>query len=198
MKTSLLIVLLGFSFFGARAQFSFGVKAGVNYNGIRESTSSPTIPIDNSVRYHVGLYGNIQLTKKLSLSPEFQYIKKQAYGTDFNVNYLEIPVLLDYQISNLITVQFGPTIGEQISVRRNSKGNKVIHLSHAKDDLDFGLAGGIKFNVNRNISILTRYNYSFLPFEELYFNSGPSLTSPIEHYKVFNSNVQLSVMYRIK
>jgi opacity protein-like surface antigen len=114
-----------------------------------------------------------------------------------------VPVLFNYQISNRFAFELGPSIGQEIYIRRNPSGRRVIAVSLYDTDLDFGMIGGVKFKVIDKISVAVRYNYSFLPFEKFEYFDGPIPTNTnvaieTETYKFYNSSVQLSVMYRIK
>jgi opacity protein-like surface antigen len=201
MNRILLPVFLCLCCIAAKAQFSFGVKAGVNQNSVRGDRDPFTIK--PSTGFHLGAYGSFSLSKKLSLNPELQYIKKQLSDDYFRLNYLEVPVLFNYQISNRFAFELGPSIGQEIYIRRNPSGRRVIAVSLYDTDLDFGMIGGVKFKVIDKISVAVRYNYSFLPFEKFEYFDGPIPTNTnvaieTETYKFYNSSVQLSVMYRIK
>ncbi len=178
----------------AEAQFSFGVKAGVNQNSVRGDRDP--FSIKSSTGFHVGVYGSIPLSSKFSLNPELQYIRKQSEAFRKNSNYLELPVLVNHQISNRFAVELGPSIGQEIYIRQNPSGRRVIAVSLYDTDLDFGMIGGVKYKASNKISVAARYNYSFLPFEEFKLNNGPATFT--ETYKFYNSSIQLSVMYRIK
>ncbi|MEP2670684.1 MAG: porin family protein [Cyclobacteriaceae bacterium] len=201
MKRIIVPIILCFCAIVAEAQFSFGVKAGVNQNSVRGDKDP--FSYGPSTGFHIGVYGSFPLFKKLSLNPELQYIKKQLSDDYFRLNYLELPVLFNYQISDRFALELGPSIGQEIYIRRNPSGRRVIAVSLYDTDLDFGMIGGIKFKVNDKISVAARYNYSFLPFEKFEYFDGPiptntNVTIETETYRFYNSSLQLSVMYRIK
>ncbi len=197
MKRILLPVFLCLCCIAAKAQFSFGVKAGVNQNSVRgDKDPSGNISYKSSTGFHVGVYGSIPLAKKLSVNPELQYIRKQSQDYGGNLNYLELPILFNYQISNHFAFELGPSIGKEIYAKRYLPWWKSISFKSYEEALDFGLIGGVKFIASDKLSIAARYNYSFLPFVNYNFNNGPG--TQIEHYELYNSNVQLSVMYKIK
>jgi hypothetical protein len=178
----------------AEAQFSFGVKAGVNQNSVRGDKDP--FSYKPSTGFHLGVYGSIPLSNKLSLNPELQYIKKQLSDDYFRLNYLELPVLFNYQVSNHFEFELGPSIGKEIYAKPYLPWWRSIAFKSYKEALDLGLIGGVKFKASDKISIVARYNYSFLPFVDYNFNNGPG--TQIEQYELYNSSVQLSVMYKIK
>jgi len=194
MKRIIVAMIWCFCAFVAEAQFSFGVKAGVNQNSVRGDRDP--FRIESSTGFHIGAYGSFPLFKKLSLNPELQYIRKQSVAFGRNQNYLEVPILFNYQISNRFVLELGPAIGQEIYTRRTTSGRRAITVRLYDTSLDFGMIGGVKYKASNRISIAARYNYSFLPFDEIMFNNGPAYF--IETYRFYSQNVQLSVMYRIK
>ncbi|MCB0493238.1 MAG: hypothetical protein KDC93_12565, partial [Cyclobacteriaceae bacterium] len=65
MKRIIVPIILCFCAFVAEAQFSFGVKAGVNQNSVRGDKDP--FSYKPSTGFHLGVYGSIPLSNKLSL-----------------------------------------------------------------------------------------------------------------------------------
>ncbi|MFZ1808477.1 MAG: porin family protein [Cyclobacteriaceae bacterium] len=193
MKKIILPAFLCLCCIVAKAQLSFGVKAGVNHNSVRGD--GEPFSLKSSTGFHLGAFGSIPLSSKLSLNPELQYIRKQSETFGGNLNYLEVPILFSYNLSSRFSLELGPSMGQSIYTRMNSVGKKRPSLGSV-DDLDFGMIGGGKFKISDKVSVVARYNYSFLPFEKFVFNDGPGTVT--DTYKFYNSSVQLSVLYTIK
>ena len=81
---------------------------------------------DNKTRfgYHVGVYADIPLTGRLGLHPEllmneissktsdqFNNIFHGASFQDVTMNYVTLPVLLTYRVSDIFTILVGPQYG---------------------------------------------------------------------------------------
>lgn len=115
MNKLIVIALVCLLTVSANAQFSFGIKAGYNRNGVY-TRSNPIYPNYRSMDgFHIGLYSQFRLTDKLSLNPELQYIKKGPANFQYsNLNYMEMPVLLNFQAWKSLSIEVGPTIGAPI------------------------------------------------------------------------------------
>src|SRR5438270_9874297 len=99
----------------------YGITADVNMNMMNAKGLSSK-PL---VGYNGGLFATVDLNKKWSLQPEVLYTLKNLEkaddfmtyyvnsgnsfaNTDISLHYISIPVLLNYHISKLITVNAGP------------------------------------------------------------------------------------------
>lgn len=100
---TLLLVLIASLSFG---QISYGLR-----NGVAATTFAlkGNLPDNNNVTfsYTAGAFVDLPLTKSLFIQPEVNYIRKgrslettelnTAIETDYTVNYLQIPMLLQYR-----------------------------------------------------------------------------------------------------
>ena len=122
MKKLLLLVFF-FSFLISSAQLDFGIKAGLNYNnfnslnitggsfGINEFVDSK-----NSVGYHIGIFGQFNLTK-FYVRPELLYVQNKgsfdsqfSNDSDFKLSTLELPVLVGFNIIKPLNFYIGPSL----------------------------------------------------------------------------------------
>lgn len=119
-KSLILIALLIslISYTTAKAQeetASFGLKGGLNFSNLYTNNVD-----DNNVLtgFNAGLYAKLPLTKTFAIQPEINYTTKGAEvvynntittGTaKFNVNYIEVPVLLVINMTNNFNFHIGP------------------------------------------------------------------------------------------
>jgi hypothetical protein len=132
---SFFAIVLGLSF--AQAQgLQFGIKGGANIVKI------DGVPFKNQFDYgyHLGGFVEIKLSDKLSLQPEVLWMQSQTtrdsnlsniYKSLFNLNntpniklnYIAIPVLLNYKVANILTLQAGPQFGIVIDQSRTVLAN---------------------------------------------------------------------------
>lgn len=149
MKKVLLTVFAALMVFAASAQFKGGVKAGLNL----ANTSGDVEGDDMLIGFHVGLYGQFDLSDALTLQPEVLYYgagDKQG-DESIKLNYLAIPVMFKYKLGDMFNVQAGPQLGLLLST----------DPSELKDGLkgtDFGLNLGLgatfsKFSVDARYSL---------------------------------------------
>jgi hypothetical protein len=179
MKHTLRIFIVSLLSFGLayalRAQETnrprFGVKAGLNYSNLytKDSDHSKT-----HAGLNVGLFASLPLSNRVSLQPELYYTTKGADVTynnafvngtaSFNLNYLEVPLLLAVRVTNHVNIHFGPYAAVLISGKVTNKSNATLFDFEKNlnvDDynrFDAGLAAGIGINFGP-LNIGARYNY---------------------------------------
>jgi hypothetical protein len=159
MKTKL-SVFLACIFFAqaAMAQLNFGIKGGANISKI----DGRSFKDEFRYGYHLGGFAEIGLGGKLSIQPEvlfnqyqtkvdttFGNIYQNAFQdvTSGNVklNYLSIPVVLNYKLGNVLSLQAGPQFG----VLMNKDNTLLENGKQAFQNGDFSLLGGAQINVSK-------------------------------------------------
>jgi hypothetical protein len=99
MKKILLVLIAGFSIATAKAQFKFGVKAGVNRSNI---TGDVIWGYHAMFNYNAGVFAVLPITKFVSFGPELLYDRKGGQNPEAGVNewahesYLDIPLMMRY------------------------------------------------------------------------------------------------------
>jgi hypothetical protein len=148
----------------AMAQLHFGVKGGANLTKIEGKAFSDQF----NTGYNLGAFAEIGFGK-LSIQPEvlFNQVKttvdssfKQVYQgaadfssyKDIKLNYLSIPILLDYKLAPFLSLQAGPQFGILI----NQNKNLVENGKNAFKSGDFSLLGGAQLNISK-IRVTGRY-----------------------------------------
>ena len=150
----------------ASAQFRIGAKAGANIVKV------DGVSFKDQFRYgyHIGGFAEIMLTpdKKLSLQPEVLFNQysttldsnyKSIYQnvissnqSNVKLNYLSIPILLNYKLIGPIHLQAGPAF----SVLTNQDKNFLQNGAEAFKNGDFSLIGGAQIKFTK-IYITGRY-----------------------------------------
>ena len=136
------------------AQFTIGVKAGTNISKVDGKSFSDEFKYG----YHLGGFATIPLGSRLAIQPEvlFNQMNSQT-GTEFSdiyenavsgvtnvkLNYLSIPVLLNYKLGSLISLQAGPQFGILLDQNKNLLENG----KQAFDKGDFSMLGGVQLNI---------------------------------------------------
>jgi hypothetical protein len=160
MKTKLATLVVALLLMqAASAQFRIGPKAGANIVKI------DGMSFNNQFRYgyHVGGFAEIVLTKnkKLSLQPEvlfnqysttldsnFKSIYKNVIKSDqfkVKLNYLTIPVLLNYKFIGPVYLQAGP----QFSILMDQNRNFLENGGDAFTKGEFAMVGGLQVRVSK-------------------------------------------------
>lgn len=155
----------------ATSNLSFGVKGGVNFSNLYTEEVD-----DNNVltSFHVGVFATFPITDILGIQTEVLYSRKGAEleynnaflsGTaQFRLNYIEVPVLLKFNITDNFNIHAGPYVAYLIDVdvvNKSSNANFDFEENLNNDDFnkfDYGLSAGLGFDFN-SFGIGARYNY---------------------------------------
>jgi hypothetical protein len=163
------LVLGLMSFTGMQAQekiASYGFKGGLNFSNLYTDTLD-----DNNVLtgFNAGLYAKFPITNSIAIQPEINYTTKGAelvynnaiiQGTaKFNVNYIEVPVLLVANITENFNVHVGPYAAYMVSGKTTNDSN-FSSSQRELDTNDFNKfdAGGVGIDLDA-VNFGVRYNY---------------------------------------
>lgn len=142
----------------AMAQFNLGIKGGVNINKV----DGKAFRDEFRYGYHLGGFAEIGLGGKLSIQPEVLFNQfqtradssfKNVYQNSVNIsnyqnvklNYLSIPLLVNYKLGSLFSLQAGPQYGILIDQSKNLLQNG----KEAFKKGDFSLIGGAQIHLSR-------------------------------------------------
>lgn len=169
MKKFLLsaLVLVAFSAVSHAQGIRIGVKAGGNLNKIDGQSFNDGF----NFAYHAGGFLEIDFNKKWGIQPEVLFSQsttkpssfKTVYSTAANpslngsdnikLNYLSIPLLLRYNVGNILSLNAGP----QYSILMSSDKTLLQNGQSAFKSGDFALAMGAQLNF-KYLRIYGRYN----------------------------------------
>jgi hypothetical protein len=147
-----------------------GIKGGMNVSNF---TSGEQISDKNArFGFHAGVFGQLFVNEGFAIQPELNYSTKGnkttfEYGvidqeTKFNLSYLDMPVLAVFKLGRAVEIHAGPywsyLLGASIDTD-GDLGDDFVDLDRKNfDNWDYGLAGGIGFNIG-NVQLGARYNY---------------------------------------
>jgi len=134
---------------GSGDSMSFGVKGGLNSFTVTNSTGAKS-----KIGFQLGGFAEFKVSDKFSVQPELMYT---AQGTKndvatLNLNYINIPVIAKYFVTEDISIQAGPQIGFLMSAKYDGTDVKDSFKS-----MDYGLNLGAGYNLNENMSLDLRY-----------------------------------------
>ena len=145
--------------------YTSGIKAGVNLANLK-LTDQPDVSTDMRINFHAGIFYNVPFSSSFSVQPEILFSAEGANtesSTSENkivLNYVQIPVMLQFNTSSGFFLEAGPFLGIM------AKGRETITTSAAESKLDLkkqikktnvGAAGGLGFKMKK-LGIYARYN----------------------------------------
>jgi len=151
----LALIIMMFTFSATYSQsFNVGIKLGANMNKL----TGQSFKEDFSFGYHAGAFATVGLGSKWSISPEVLFSQtnldtsnqfKSVYQfnniTHVKLNYLMIPLLLQYKVSPGLSIQAGPQFGilmdQNLSLMQNGK--------NAFKQGDLSLLAGLQLKITR-------------------------------------------------
>ena len=155
MKTKILTLALLLLFTGSSVfsqSFSLGIKGGANLGKI----SGQSFKDEFTLGYHVGAFASIGLGKKFAIQPEvlfnqinvdtsskFSQIYAFNHVDKIQLGYLSIPILVNYKLNKLLTLQAGPQFGVLLDQRKDLLENG----QDAFKSGNFSLVGGLQLNI---------------------------------------------------
>lgn len=165
MKRFVLLSLTLFFLFSLKAQNTrFGLKAGLNISNIN---SNYTGSFDPRTGLNAGALINIPLQYSWSVQPEIYFsgqgAKYYSYNDGYNhqliLNYVNIPLLIQYKLHGGLLLETGPQAGFLISAKDKvgdlETGN--VYNSDFKN-VDFAWSFGIGYRSISGLGVDLRYN----------------------------------------
>jgi hypothetical protein len=193
------------------SQINFGIKVG-----FQPTTTSTNTDSEPKWRpsYLGGIYGNLLLSKKFSLTTELIYADKgqKVNFSEFNNpdifyhrTYLNIPLLLQYSINPKLALHAGGEAGFLLASYAKRFDNKFNTKSYFGNSLDIGIAAGASYKIDSRFNIVLRYTYGLSNVigknAYVYYNSNIfdiSVDARTAGQKYYNRTIQLSLNYSIR
>ncbi len=140
---------------------NIGIKGGLNLYNIHNDND---IKYDSKPGYHIGLIGHIHVNQSFAIQPEIVYstqgakYKVENVTTNYNLSYINVPVLFQYMFDNGLRLQAGPQIGFLMAAKSKNGSTTTDFKSDLKPiDLALGIGAGYIFPPS-GLGIDVRYN----------------------------------------
>lgn len=149
MKRIFLLLAFVGTFAAANAQTRVGLKGGIN---VADRGGEDADGHDAKLGFHIGGFASFGVGNKFSVQPELlfstQGSKVEVPGDDYKVrlNYINIPVMLKYEIVDGLYAQAGPQFGFLVTAK-TKRGDVTVDINDniKKFDLGLGLGAGYQF-----------------------------------------------------
>ncbi|MBX2971353.1 MAG: PorT family protein [Cyclobacteriaceae bacterium] len=168
----------------AQAQFSVGIKGGLNFAKFDASDFGGSIK--NKTGFHGGAFALIKLTK-IGIQPELIFSQQgskfriDSSDGEGNFDYINIPVMLKLYTIAGINLQVGPQFG--FLSRAEIDGDNV-KSSFKGSDLSLGIGAG--WDLPFGLTIDARYNLGLSKIDD-----SPAMET------IKNQVIQVSLGYKI-
>lgn len=140
---------------------NFGFKAGLNSYNISNNSGSS---YNSKLGLNIGMFGHIHLDKQLAFQPELVYSSQGAkytyLGTEttINLDYINVPLLLQYMFENGFRLEAGPQVGFLVSAKSKTN-NATTDIKSSIKGIDLGLAIGLGYvDTKSGFGVDARYN----------------------------------------
>ena len=175
-------------------QTVFGIKGGLNIADIvMTNYINPDVEADLAIKFgmHAGLFVNGMVDERFGMAAELLYSNKgvRSPGSNINLHYITVPLLLRYRLAERIVGEIGPDLGYLFSAR--SEHGNVSNTYNNKFDL--ALDAGLELNMARMIFGL-RYCVGVFSVREPIRTIGQSGNEKIKYQ---NRVLQLSIGYQL-
>lgn len=141
----------------------FGFKLGMNYSSMNFNKGYPRP--DRHVAgvwmtgITVGFLLEVPLSDNLSLNPEYAYSrmrgKDNRSNTTYKLNYLSMPVLLKYKVTQVLAIKAGPQFDLLINAKQSNSINSDI--THDTEERNLGATACIEVKLAKSIYLEARY-----------------------------------------
>ncbi len=196
MKKTLLGLIFAFGITTSNfaQEFNYGIKGGINFSTLRGQEHSR---IDRSFKngIHAGIFIEFPIAKRMAIQPELLFSSKGVneewnaidngvnilFKTNLSLNYISLPVLYKYYITEKLTVHGGPQLNFLISSKLKTniklngrRGNLAVNsdvgdeLDVKKDynNLDLGFNLGISYGLGEYFFITGSYNLGLISIDK--------------------------------
>lgn len=153
MKKLILIVFTSIICTSLSAQgLDFGIKAGANF-----ATFSDATGFSNKTGFVFGVFAGAKLGESVGLQADLLYSQQGAKfdGGEIDLNYVNVPVVLKYYITESINLQAGPQFGFVVDDNFKELPGSIAEA----ESFDLTGVAGIGFELPLGIRASGRYHF---------------------------------------
>ncbi|MAP81197.1 MAG: outer membrane channel superfamily protein [Aequorivita sp.] len=135
-----------------------GIKAGANFAKISDVSD-----LSSKTGFQAGVFAGVKFTEKVAIQADLLYSQQGAefdYGK-FDLNYVNVPIVLKYYLVQGLNVQVGPQFGFILDdeIYEESIGGVRFEENAEKSDVSGIVGAGYDFPFG--VRVDARYNFGF-------------------------------------
>lgn len=153
MKKLIVVALTVFMGTTAFSQsIDLGIKAGANF-----ATISDAAGLSNKTGFQAGVFGGVKFTDKVGIQADILYSQQGAKfdGGDFDLTYVNVPVVLKYYLIQGLNIQAGPQFGFVV----DDNISKVLGSIAKAETTDISGVVGAGYDFPLGLRVDGRYNF---------------------------------------
>ena len=207
MKTKFaLFIFCGFLTLSNQAQnFGGGIILGLSTSQV----GGDDLGGFNKAGILAGIFANKSISELLSIQMEMNYIQKGSNNPDMNdyksknvgkadisLNYIEVPILMQYQQNSTLKIEGGIQFANLINGYYNDSYGEITYSGTTpfiKNDV--GLLLGVDYKFSDNLSLNTRISNSILPIGKDDYNHPTTYNS--KRKGKYNSVLSFAIHYNL-
>ncbi|HIC32806.1 porin family protein [Mesoflavibacter sp. CH_XMU1404-2] len=147
-KTILFLTLILASFYGFSQNSVYGVRAGVNISDLDFEDQFDDTPHTHRNGFMIGFFGEYKLSNLIDIAPEIQFSAEGSKEEELRINYIQLPVLFKFNLSN----DFALAVGPQASLKAHEYDDGVKNFT-------FSGVAGIDYMITDEFFLDFRYKY---------------------------------------
>lgn len=146
MRNLFVVLFLGVAIAAGGQELKFGVKAGSNFSSI-DITGDKT-----KVGFSGGVLGQLKISK-FAIQPEILYsmqgakVNNGVYNGKMNLDYINIPVMLQYYFVKGFNIEVGPQVGFLASAKFKPDGASSYSIKNKVNKTDFSINVGAAYEL---------------------------------------------------
>lgn len=162
----------------AQTHVELGLKGGLNVATLSVSNNSN---IDPRISAYLGGLAHIHISKEFAVQPEIFFSGQGAKSTVSNVvnkanlNYIQVPVLLQYLIGTGFRLETGPQVGFLASAKQKA-GDVTVDVKNSYKKTDLAWVFGAGYLTSTGVGFDARYN---LGLSKINNDNGPKVSNRV-------------------
>lgn len=147
MKKQLLFALFLMCSIYGFSQGIYGVRAGGNISNL-DFKDDPFLSNKHRNGFFISFFGEYELRGRFNFAPEIQFSAEGAKLKEIRLDYIQVPLLLKYRVSEKATLLVGP----QLSLKTYKFEDKLTPFGGS-------VLGGLEVMITNEIFAEARYSY---------------------------------------